>query len=105
MFPGLKEKEIERHHSAVKVRRALRATGFSLSVEQYLWETRLIHRNLKDMEQDILRRRGRSILHELNDEELHRLTRHISYRLTTAGVTGPGSLDPVVGCNKDNKDM
>lgn len=87
MYPGLKEKESKRRHPAIEVRQALRATSFSLSSEQHLWETRLIHRNLKDLEQDILQRRGRSILHELNDEELHRLARHIRRRLTAAGVT------------------
>lgn len=65
----------------------MEAAGFSSTVEQHLWETRMIHRDLEDLEQDLLQRTGRSILHELSDEELHQLNRHIRQRLTEAGLT------------------
>ncbi len=87
MFPRLKEKEIARRHPSVEIHRALKAAGFYAPWEHPLWETRRIHRNLQDLEQDILQRQGRSILHELHDEELHRLMRHIRHRLTATDVT------------------
>lgn len=77
LFPKLIEKETSRRHESHVVKEMLKEVGFTHIEEVKLWETRKIHDTKEPLLQDISKRTGRSILHELNDEELNRLVYHI----------------------------
>lgn len=80
-FPELINKEILRRHNSDKVRIALEANGFELGKEVQLWETRRVYNDLETLINDLLHRTGRSILHELTDNELHELVLFIKNKL------------------------
>lgn len=82
-FPGLKGKEITRRHDSGQVQHALESAGFRLVHTARLWETRHEYKNQEELAADLLRRTGRSILHELNDEELQELVSFIARKLET----------------------
>lgn len=82
-FPRLREKEIARRHDSGQVQRALGAAGFQLVHTASLWETRREYKNREELSKDLLSRTGRSILHELNDEELQELVSFIADKLET----------------------
>lgn len=50
-----------------------------------MWEVRKIHDSIEALLQDLSPRTGRSILHELSDNELSSLLHHIRSKLTTTG--------------------
>ena len=72
-FPKLLEKDVARRHSSEVVIDALQQAGFGLVEEQKVWETRQTYQDVDELAQDILQRTGRSILHDLTDEELQEL--------------------------------
>lgn len=72
-FPKLLEKDVARRHTSEVVIDALHEAGFEHVEEQKLWETRQIYKDVDELTQNILQRTGRSILHELTDEELQEL--------------------------------
>lgn len=80
-FPQLIDKEISRRHNSNKVRNALESNGFKLESEVQLWETRRVYHNLEALSDDLTHRIGRSILHELTDDELHELVLFIKNKL------------------------
>lgn len=80
-FPHLAKKEIQRRHSSGTVVRELGNAGFSSIHEMKLWETRGKHANATELLSDIASRKGRSILHELTDNEMEKLTSHIASQL------------------------
>lgn len=82
-FPGLKGKENARRHDSGQVQHALEVAGFRLVHTARLWETRREHKILEELNKDLLGRTGRSILHELNDEELQELVSFIARKLET----------------------
>ncbi|QGG51346.1 class I SAM-dependent methyltransferase [Lysinibacillus pakistanensis] len=82
-FPKLKEHEITRRHSSEKVMETLKEIGFKEIQEVKLWETRKVYEEKAQLLQDIRDRTGRSILHELEEEELHQLIQHIDDLLDT----------------------
>ncbi|MCA0969287.1 methyltransferase domain-containing protein [Halobacillus litoralis] len=69
-FPELKEVEASRRHTSEQVTSALTQCGFTHVQEMKLWETRKTYVGKDELRQDILSRTGRSILHELSDDEL-----------------------------------
>ncbi|SES28556.1 Ubiquinone/menaquinone biosynthesis C-methylase UbiE [Gracilibacillus ureilyticus] len=77
LFPLLIEKEINRRHDSQHVVQTLRETGFKHIEEIKLWETRAVYENKKQLLNDLTSRTGRSILHELDDNELELLVNHI----------------------------
>ncbi|TCZ81160.1 SAM-dependent methyltransferase [Paenibacillus albiflavus] len=76
-FPHLAAVEAERRHTSDQVLRSLRKAGFKSINEEKLWEVRRIYEDLQDLRHDLLERRGRSILHELNDSELTEIVEYI----------------------------
>ncbi|KIL40048.1 methyltransferase type 11 [Gordoniibacillus kamchatkensis] len=76
-FPRLASIETGRRPTADSVVTALRGAGFADIRTEPLWETRAVHAGATELERDLLARTGRSILHELSDEELARLTAFI----------------------------
>ncbi|AZN40972.1 class I SAM-dependent methyltransferase [Paenibacillus albus] len=86
-YPKLIEKEMTRRHQSIDVRNALESNGFRVSEEVQLWETRRVYDSLDALKADLLMRTGRSILHELTDDELHELVLFILGQLK--GITNP----------------
>jgi ubiquinone/menaquinone biosynthesis C-methylase UbiE len=81
LYPKLKTKEISRRYDAQNMRSALESAGFHIEDTVKLWETRRIYTDLESLRSDILLRTGRSILHELTDEELNQLVKFIDIKL------------------------
>lgn len=82
LFPWLTEKEINRRHKSHFVIEALQAVGFKEIEEVQLWETRATYDNKEQLLIDLSQRTGRSILHELDDQELELLLKHVDKSLT-----------------------
>ncbi len=80
-YPKLIEKEIARRHENKPILQALLHAGFQGVNEEKLWETRATYPDLDALSQDLLARTGRSILHELTDEELLDLVSYIREQL------------------------
>ncbi|RDW18206.1 SAM-dependent methyltransferase [Oceanobacillus arenosus] len=72
-FPKLIEKETSRRHESKFVIEMLKEAGFNNIEEIKLWETRRIYDDKDQLLEDLSKRTGRSILHDLNDEELKSL--------------------------------
>lgn len=80
-YPELADQEISRRHTSEKVVQVLQSAGFKDSKEYKLWETRKTYESLDDLVTDILNRTGRSILHEISNEQLENLAMHIREQL------------------------
>lgn len=80
-YPRLIHTEVGRRHDSPTVRAALAAAGFTVMVEVQLWETRRVYDDLATLHQDLLARKGRSILHELSDTEVIDLADYIQAKL------------------------
>ncbi|MCZ8511280.1 methyltransferase domain-containing protein [Paenibacillus filicis] len=80
VFPRLIPLETGRRHSASAVLQALEKAGFGQVEEVKLWETRKRYAGWSEFRTELLGRAGRSILHELSDEELVRLAKEIELR-------------------------
>ena len=84
-FPRLLAIENARRPTDIAVRSALTAAGFAGVETSILWEVRKVHEDWERRKQDLAKRTGRSILHDLSDEELAELTLFIEKRLPTDG--------------------
>ncbi|MCL1694581.1 class I SAM-dependent methyltransferase [Lysinibacillus sp. BPa_S21] len=85
-FPKLKEQEIKRRHSSELVIETLKEIGFSEIKEVKLWETRKVYEQKEQLLKGLQGRTGRSILHELNDEELMELVNDMDKTISTEGA-------------------
>jgi ubiquinone/menaquinone biosynthesis C-methylase UbiE len=81
LFPKLVEVETSRRHHSQYVIDELKKVGFKEIEEVKLWETRHVYDNKEALLNDLRERTGRSILHELADDELHVLIDHIDRSL------------------------
>ncbi|WP_088013255.1 class I SAM-dependent methyltransferase [Gottfriedia acidiceleris] len=81
LYPKLKTKEISRRYDTQVMNSTLESAGFHIENTIKLWETRRMYTNLDSLRSDLLLRTGRSILHELTDEELNQLVKFISNKL------------------------
>lgn len=81
-FPQLAAIETERRHTSDQVQSFLQKAGFKHINEEKLWEVRRIYDGTLILREDLLERRGRSILHELSDSELEELVEYIEVKLT-----------------------
>jgi ubiquinone/menaquinone biosynthesis C-methylase UbiE len=77
LFPRLAEKEKNRRYNSQFVIKYLKAAGFKNIEEVKLWEVRKVHENKEQLLKDLSERTGRSILHELDNNELQLLVNHI----------------------------
>jgi ubiquinone/menaquinone biosynthesis C-methylase UbiE len=84
-FPRLLAVELARRPTDAAVRDALQATGFHNVKSVTLWELRKTHEDWEALKQDLTKRTGRSILHDLSDEELAELILFIEKRLPADG--------------------
>ncbi len=82
-YPFLLEIEMKRRHSSSEVEEKLSKTGF-INIHSFsFWEIRKIYQNVNELKADILERTGRSILYELNDEQLCELVNYISLKISS----------------------
>lgn len=81
-FPQLIEKETKRRYDSKFVLKILSDVGFKEIQEVKLWETRKVHKNKEELLNDLGERTGRSILHELDDDELSALISYIDKAIT-----------------------
>lgn len=84
-FPRLMETEKSRRHDSETVTEALRASGFCDIRELRWWEPRKVHPDPEALFEDVRRRTGRSILHELSDGELDELIAYMQSKLHGSG--------------------
>ncbi|MDN9008749.1 class I SAM-dependent methyltransferase [Brevibacillus laterosporus] len=80
-FPELKSVEEQRRPSAEAIKEALLQAGFgSVQIEDF-WEVRRTYSSLQEYQQDLLERKGRSILHAISNEQLENYVNQLQYRL------------------------
>ncbi|MBR2564079.1 MAG: methyltransferase domain-containing protein [Paenibacillus sp.] len=80
-YPHLIDMERSRRHKAHEVQSSLDSNGFTVAKTAQLWETRYIYPDLAALNKDLTQRTGRSILHELTDDELNELIEFINSKL------------------------
>jgi ubiquinone/menaquinone biosynthesis C-methylase UbiE len=85
-FPRLSAFESGRRPSDARVRQALEASGFTRIRTHTLWETRRRYDDFDALARDLGARTGRSILHELSDQELGQLIAFIRERVSSTGA-------------------
>lgn len=81
LFPRLLEVEQARRPASAGVVECLRSAGFNGILAQPLYEQRRIYTAPDQLEADLRARTGRSILHELDDDELEALIAYINERV------------------------
>lgn len=84
-FPTLLNVERQRRPHSSEVTEALREAGFGHPTELRLAETRRTYPNRDTVRDDLLARTGRSILHELDDDELAQLAEDVVRALPASG--------------------
>ncbi len=80
-FPRLLSIETGRRPSSETVEKALLMAGFHAIESRTLWEVRRTYTTVEELERDLSARTGRSILHALDDAELHDLIAYIRARI------------------------
>lgn len=85
IFPRLLAVESDRRPQAAAVLSAMHACGFRDFHSFQLWETRKIHPGVAELAQDLRERKGRSLLHELDDDELDYLIEAVIRELPEQG--------------------
>ncbi|TYP82724.1 class I SAM-dependent methyltransferase [Blastococcus xanthinilyticus] len=81
VFPRLLAVEVARRPTSSAVAEAFRAAGLDDIGSTSLWETRRRYRDREDYLAEVGQRTGRSILHELGDDELGHLVDQLRHRL------------------------
>lgn len=76
-FPRLLTFEAKRRPTAELVKQGLKSVGFRSVKQLSFWEDRLLYPNIEALQQEFSARKGRSILHELTDNELDQLIAYI----------------------------
>lgn len=84
-YPRLLQVEAGRRPPLAKVEQALREAGFTDVGSQTLWEVRQTYTSFEPLGKDLAARTGRSILHDLGDDELADLIAHIKSQLPASG--------------------
>ncbi|GGH74031.1 ubiquinone/menaquinone biosynthesis C-methylase UbiE [Pullulanibacillus pueri] len=76
-YPELAQKEIARRHDSRTVTQILEQSGFIDIKQRSFWEVRNVYPTFKELEDNLLQRVGRSILYELEDQQLKHLVSFI----------------------------
>lgn len=84
-FPRLLHVELGRRRAGKAMLNELRAALFEDSATVSLWETRKVYASKFELWEDIRQRKGRSILHELDDGEIRELISFIDSRVLATG--------------------
>lgn len=83
LFPKLIDKEVSRRYTSPFVLETLKKVGFRKIEEVKLWETRKVYHTKDQLLEDLSERTGRSILHELDDNELRKFINHVDKSLSS----------------------
>lgn len=86
VYPRLLAIEARRRPSIAHVTDGLAHAGFTGTSVRRLWETRRHHPSVRQYQDDLRARTGRSILHELSDDELEVLVAHVGEALPPGPV-------------------
>ncbi|BET96852.1 class I SAM-dependent methyltransferase [Xenorhabdus taiwanensis] len=81
VYPHLRNFENQRRPDKIEVIDGLQSVGFKQVKAFSLLEKRTVYKNFSQLTEDFQGRKGRSILHELSDEEITHLIRHIEKSL------------------------
>lgn len=81
-YSELLNKDIARRHSAETINAYLTEAGFQHVEVLSFWENRKTYHSLDELKQEIISRKGRSILFELNDKQVQLLADDIGERVT-----------------------
>lgn len=79
-YPRLLAREAARRTDSAAMLTALQQAGFHTIEERKLWETVKVYPTITALADELLARTGRSILHELSDEELRALVDYVRER-------------------------
>ncbi|MGY0691845.1 class I SAM-dependent methyltransferase [Virgibacillus sp. FSP13] len=77
LFPHLAEMETKRRYASPVVKAELKRVGFTSTEEIKIWEVRETYPNKDQLIRDIKSRNGRSILHELSDQQVSFFADHV----------------------------
>ncbi|USG63624.1 methyltransferase domain-containing protein [Brevibacillus ruminantium] len=80
-FPKLLAFEQNRRPADEQVRKEMRQSGFTQVTSHQLWEVRRTYQRWVELERDLGNRTGRSLLHELTDQELRQLINYIHQKI------------------------
>lgn len=86
LYPRLAAIESSRRHRSDTVIGAMNEAGFESVEEQKWWETRRRYASFRELADDLTSRLGRSILHELTDDELEALVHHLQQTLPHSDI-------------------
>lgn len=78
LFPKLRESEERRRRTGEKMAQELSKAGFKLIEVWTFWEVRRYHTPKQSVLQDIRERKGRSLLHQLTDQEIEQLINYMA---------------------------
>jgi ubiquinone/menaquinone biosynthesis C-methylase UbiE len=81
LYPELKAVEKKRRHEGHVIRRALMDSGFNKIDETLLWEKRTVYESWGQLEGDLRSRKGRSLLHALDDRKLADLSSYVRTKI------------------------
>lgn len=81
LYPELMAKEKQRRHAEDTVLRLLHQSGLTCSSVRYFREIRRVYDSPEGLQEDLLRRAGRSILFDLDDSQLQTLSSYIADKL------------------------
>jgi len=84
--PRLRHVEAARRPGKEALLAALQRAGLTGGSATTLWETRQVYADRGEYLAEVATRKGRSILHELNDDELARLVDYLKARLASGPV-------------------
>lgn len=87
-FPELLEVERRRRPKQETVTEALKDAGFNVEGIEQFTEERRVYADCAEITSDLLARTGRSLLHELSDDELAVLTDRICYEIGASSQGG-----------------
>jgi len=95
--------EKERRYSIEDLKTLLKRSGFTTVKVDTIMEGRKTFHNFEELQEDILTRRGRTILQHLSDHELLKMTEDIQQYFQTNGITTFLEFEPwTVVCAKIN---
>ncbi|HZG14513.1 MAG TPA: methyltransferase domain-containing protein [Candidatus Bathyarchaeia archaeon] len=86
LFPRLLDVEMQRRPEGGLIMTQSKEAGFDRLRQLTVWETRKTYDSAADLAAELKNRKGRSILHELDDDEVDRLARHVQSKLPAQGT-------------------
>ena len=86
LFPRLLDVEMQRRHEGGLIMTQAKEAGFDQLRQLTVWETRKTYDSAADLAAELRSRKGRSILHELDVDEVDQLARHVQSKLPAQGT-------------------